>query len=75
MSPAKRIPLPGVAAIGQDLKAAREELARYHGAISRWCAMTGNAQPVPEDGDRCRAEFEAFNNHLTELQHARRIEF
>lgn len=75
MSPSKRIHLPSVGEIGGDLREARETIARYQGAVSRWCDLTGNPQAVPTDGSKTEAEFTMFENHLRDLSRARAVQF
>jgi hypothetical protein len=63
----------------QDLTELREEIAKYHGAVSRWCDLTGNAQ-AGESIAGARSivstkparELAAFESHLHALAADRR---
>lgn len=51
-----------------ELIECRKTIARYQGAISRWCDLTGNAIDGTKTGSKQDAELDAFRRHLTELK-------
>ena len=52
----------------------RDQLARYAGAVSRWCALTGGNVSYSADDDipKWEAELTAFSEHLSYLDERKR---
>jgi len=50
-----------------DLTETRRQLARYHGCISRWCALTGNVPDATKSKDITEEELNRFRKFLDKL--------
>ena len=55
-----------------ELTECRKELARYHGALSRWCDLTGNVPDAGQCDNKTEEEFVRFSDHLDKLAAERR---
>ena len=57
-----------------EIQALRDQLARYVGAVSRWCALTGGNinYSANDDVPKWEAELTAFSEHLSYLDERKR---